>query len=60
MSLYVWKGRTRRIGADMLGEAAEGLDRLLTCVAAPASWRLATGARCVPEADTGFEAFRGY
>jgi ferredoxin-NADP reductase len=63
-----WKGRTGRIGgdvgADILAEAAEGLDRpVYYMCGAPAFVQacyrslMSSG---VPEADTRFEVFRGY
>ena len=63
-----WKGRTGRIGgthgADLLAEAAEGLDRpVYYLCGAPgfveASFRTLVSSG-VPEADTRFEVFRGY
>jgi ferredoxin-NADP reductase len=57
-------GRTGRVGADLLAEAAEGLDRpVYYLCGAPgfveASFR-SLASSGVPEADTRFEVFRGY
>lgn len=59
-----WTGRTGRVGADLLAEAAEGLDRpVYYLCGAPgfveASFR-SLASSGVPEADTRFEVFRGY
>jgi glycine betaine catabolism B len=59
-----WKGRTGRIGADILAEAAEDLDRPVYYLCGAPGFVQACHRSLmssgVPEADTRFEVFRGY